>query len=230
MNSDNPSAKENPELDPASPRDVELSEEAIYKEKLKDYSISLEKMRDFSTDLFEKQLIYVAGGSIAASVWVIDKFLSGVQDGFIWVLLSWMAWGGTIVVNLLSHARAMMLYNRTLGEIVSENYDKIKADKRGEVIERFNHISLIFYFCGIISFGIFCSKSWKDFNRPKTSENNKIEIIDYNKNKIENKLDSLIKEIHSSKLLIMQPNSDGTRGAVPAPGPAPSNGGSKPKS
>lgn len=212
MNSDNLSAKENPQTDQDSAKNEEIFDEPSYKEKLKDYSTSLEKMRDLSTNLFEKQFIYVAGGSIAASVWVIDKFLSGVQNGFIWVLLSWMAWGGPIVVNLLSHARAMVLYNRTLGEIVMDNYDKIKADKRGNTIERFNHLSLIFYFCGILCFGIFCSKSWKDFNKPKTSESYKIEIIDHNKDKIENKLDSLIKKIHSSKLLVMQPNSEGTRG------------------
>lgn len=226
MNSDNPSAKENQQTEQDSTKN-EREVPDSFKEKLQEYKVTLEKMRDLSADLFEKQLIYISGGSLAGSVIVIDKFLNGVQNGFILVLVSWLFWGATIVINLLSHSKARTLYNRTIGEIIMDEYEKEKADERAMIVEYYNKASTYSYVIGVICFLIFFLMNMKQLNKPTLSQNNKIEII--GNQKLEKKLDSLIQQINSSKLLIMDPNSEGTRGAVPAPGPAPSNGGSKPK-
>jgi len=92
-----------------------------------------------------------------------------------------------MVINLFSHSKARNLYNHTLGEIIMEKYDKEKADKRAIIVERYNKSSLYSYLIGVICFLIFFLTNLTQLNKPKASENNKIQIIE--NQIIEKKLD-----------------------------------------
>ncbi|RYE52364.1 MAG: hypothetical protein EOP48_16665 [Sphingobacteriales bacterium] len=47
-----------------------------FKEEIKEYKNYLDKVIDKASDLFEKQLIYVAAGTIAGSVFIVESRLT----------------------------------------------------------------------------------------------------------------------------------------------------------
>jgi len=138
----------------------------IYYEEVGKYRLQVEHMRDMSAKLFEKQLIYVTAGTIAASVFIMDRFLNGVQRGIWLILISWGLLGATILINLLSHFFAGYLYNKIIGDLINRRFDSTKADNRVNKIMFFNIISLISYFIGIAFFAFYLTINIKGFNKP----------------------------------------------------------------
>jgi len=175
-----------------------------YHKALNDYRISVEKMRDMSINLFEKQLVYVAGGSLVGSAYIIDRFLKGVQVDFNWVLLSWFLWGLAIVINMLSHNRAMVLYNRTLGDIVEDNYDVERANSRAKEVGCINYVTIGCYFIGVVFFMIFVWINRSEFNRQISKDGSAIELLDHYSGSVKNKMDSLMFKIHSLEVEFLE--------------------------
>jgi hypothetical protein len=142
-----------------------LVREEAYKLEIKEYKTYLDKVIEKASDLFEKQLIYVAAGTIAGSVYIVEKFLAGTQH-LLWLLLFvWGLCGGTILVNLLSHYFSMKWNTNTKNEI-NQNLDyKAKEPHRIKNIDRLNVASLIMYFLGLVAFIFYIGLNIKDMNK-----------------------------------------------------------------
>lgn len=166
-----------------------------FHEELEKYRIQIEYMRNKSNELFEKQLIYVSAGTIAGSIFIMDRFLSGIQRGFLFVIISWALLAAGIIVNLLSHFFASNFYNRTIGEITNDRFDNEKADRRARGIHTFNVISLILYFLGLAFFIGYVIEDMQDFNKPhkgnSISEDAWISTYENNKDKEKVKLENM---------------------------------------
>lgn len=112
-----------------------------------------------SQDDFEKQLVYISGGALTVSMFLIEKVVKDLPHAKCkWILITcWTMLGFTLVVNLLSHFLCINFNYKTIEEIDADNYNPVKARRRNRVIKAINVSTFITLVLGIILLIIFTS-------------------------------------------------------------------------
>lgn len=112
-----------------------------------------------SQDDFEKQLVYISGGALTVSMFLIEKVVKDLSRADCkWVLITcWTMLGFTLVVNLLSHFLCINFNYKTIEEIDADNYNPAKARRRNGIIKVVNVSTFITLILGIILLIIFTS-------------------------------------------------------------------------
>jgi hypothetical protein len=146
---------------------------ALYRKNIEAYKAEVAKVIEKSNDMFEKQLIYVAAGTIAASVFIVEKFLPNIRAGFIFLLLCWACCGVAIIVNMLSHYINMLILPKTLEELnnaETSEFDPAKADKRRKITKIINGVTLFIYVIGLGFFVTYIIINIDNMNNDKSTK------------------------------------------------------------
>lgn len=94
-----------------------------------------------SAKQFDKQILYIASGSIGISFSFIQKIVDLSKSGYNWLLItSWITLTIVVLLSLTSHYIAFKALNKQLELFYQEN--KIKAQKLNNVV-KFLNISMI---------------------------------------------------------------------------------------
>jgi hypothetical protein len=128
-------------------------------ESLKNYADELKLLIQKSHDSFERQLNYISAGALGISMLFVEKVVKDIQQTKSnWLLISsWAFFTLTLISNLISHIYTSNKHDKTLSEIYSENYNYKAAAERNRHIKRWNMISVVLLFIGIILQIIFIS-------------------------------------------------------------------------
>lgn len=112
-----------------------------------------------SQDDFEKQLSYISAGALGVSMFLIEKIVKDLSNAHCkWILIvSWSLLGFTLIGNLLSHYFCINFNYKTIEEIDSERYDRVKAEKRNSYVKFINTSTVFALVIGIIFLIIFTS-------------------------------------------------------------------------
>ncbi|GEM_PF-3077204 len=176
-----------------SESDANNIEEEEYKEQVAEYEVKLKayhiqqekyvkyldayrteigKVIEKSNDMFEKQLIYVAAGTLAASVLIVEKFLPDIRNDFNYLLLSWAFCGAAIVLNMVSHYFNMVVLPNTIKELHSAEgtgFNPDNANKRRSITKYLNGFTLAIYFAGLGFFVTYVVNNMENMNKPKVT-------------------------------------------------------------
>lgn len=112
-----------------------------------------------SQDDFEKQLVYISGGALTVSMFLIEKVVKDLPHASCkWVLIAcWTMLGFTLIVSLLSHFLCINFNYKTIEEIDADTYNPFKARQRNRIIKTINVSTFITLVLGIILLIIFTS-------------------------------------------------------------------------
>lgn len=142
--------------------------EDSYRKALEEHTESIEKYKSqladlklSSGDLFEKQLSYIGAGALGFSMLVIEKLFKYIQptDYKELLITSWVCFGSTLLLNLISHLHAGYLHNKSISEIDNKNYDPNTINNRNKNINYVNYTSVAILLIGISCFIIYASKN-----------------------------------------------------------------------
>ncbi|MFA6059611.1 MAG: hypothetical protein WC756_15500 [Taibaiella sp.] len=129
-----------------------------------------------SSDYFEKQVIYVAAGTLTAMVFILDKFFKNSDINYNLIFYSWAFCGGTIVINLVSHFAAVHVFKHIHRKLPAKTKQEEKIlNRKLKFSLYFNLVSLISYFIGIIVFFVFIKQNINYLNLPQNIHK-KVEI------------------------------------------------------
>ena len=120
--------------------------------QIKEYEKELRTLIDKSNEYFEKQLSYISAGALGLSMIIVEKLVKDLGGAKCkWILfLSWSLLALSLISNLVSHVFTSSKHNKTLKEIVNDEYDYTKAKKRNGEIIVWNIFSIIFLLSGIV--------------------------------------------------------------------------------
>lgn len=112
-----------------------------------------------SQERFEKQLSYISAGSLVLSMAFIKDIVKNIANSEYRGLLicGWFLLGITLIINCISHIRAVDLHNKTIREINNDKYDNIKVSRRYREITCVNWLTVITLALGICLIIIFSS-------------------------------------------------------------------------
>jgi len=112
-----------------------------------------------SQDTFEKQLSYIAAGSLALSIGFIKDIVNiGIADYKGLLVTGWVLLGITLLANCISHIRAADLHSKTINEInynkddpnrTARRYREISCWNWGTVVTLVGGIGMIIFFVSI---------------------------------------------------------------------------------
>jgi len=149
-----------------------------YEKLIQLYREELVSLKHTSNDLFEKQLSYISAGALGLSMIVVDKVFKDISNTT-WketLIISWICFGATLIINLVSHLYAGNMHNRNIADIDNDKYDQQLATRRNFQINVVNYISVIMLFIGICCFITYTSKNIYSMNNKKakstTTQNN----------------------------------------------------------
>ena len=128
---------------------------------LSEYRKELAALKESSGNFFEKQLSYISAGALGLSMIVVDKLFKNILDT-VWkplIIVSWICFGLTLFINLISHLYAGSLHNKSISDIDNEKYDQKTVKTRNFHIDLVNYISVAILFIGICCFVIYISKN-----------------------------------------------------------------------
>lgn len=102
-------------------------------------------------EAFEKQLSFIAAGSLTLSVGFIHDIVKNFEKSSNKVLIGigWTLLVLTLLVNLISHMIAARNANTGIGEINLNKYDPLKIEVRNKRVVRMNWVSVILMIIGI---------------------------------------------------------------------------------
>jgi hypothetical protein len=148
------------------------------------------RIKEKSEDDYEKNLVYIAAGTLVLSLTFIEKIVNIKDSNAIWFLiLSWFFLSITLLTNLISHQLSSH-YNTTCRQLYSDCDDddidsmkriNQKAESYNTRLTRINWGTTASLIIGIFLLVIFCS-----INAYRTS---------VHKNNISNKIDTMSNEI-----------------------------------
>ena len=123
-------------------------------ERLGEFRRELASLKDSSANLFEKQLSYISAGALGLSMVVIEKLFKDISITTYKpiIISSWICFGLTLFINLISHLYAGYLHNKSIKDIDDDNYTPQTVIKRNNQIEIVNCVSVIFLLAGICTF------------------------------------------------------------------------------
>jgi len=198
-----------------------------------------------SDDAFEKQISYISSGALGLSFILVEKLIPDIIGSSLKILLflGWVCLAGSLLINLLSHRIASKLHGQTITEIanyiktsagedvIGPLYDGEVANKRRNVIGKYNQTSIWLLFggiCLIMSFtgfnlsGIKKEDEIKSRNIVIFGSNNQLNMPDSNNIPDLSKQNGndLNKGLQGSPLpIVPAPNTDNNRGFEGSPAP-----------
>lgn len=127
--------------------------------QLADFRAHSEATLNKSQDDFEKQLVYISGGALAVSMFLMEKVVKDLAKAECkWLLIAcWATLGFTLIVNLLSHFLCVQFNYKTIEEIDADTYNFSKARTRNRIVKIINAATLVTLISGIILLIIFTS-------------------------------------------------------------------------
>lgn len=145
-----------------------------YKQELGIYKTELKQVITKSNELFEKQLVYVAAGTIAVSAYIAEKFLKDVPNQFNLLLFCWASCGLAIILNMISHYINMIILPKTLDELSKDNFNENNANDRRRCSNIINFATILLYGIGLLFFTTYITLNFENMNREnKSISNNK---------------------------------------------------------
>jgi hypothetical protein len=160
---------------------VAAKEEAYNKavDALYEYRKELAGLKESSSNFFEKQLSYISAGSLGLSMVVVDKLFKNIAlTEYKWlIIISWIGFGLTLFINLISHLYAGHLHNKSIKDIDDNNYDQSIVENRNSNIDFVNCISVVILFVGICCFILYTSINTYSMSTP---DNNKVTATENN--------------------------------------------------
>jgi uncharacterized integral membrane protein len=122
----------------------------------------LSRIKEKSEDDYEKNIIYIAAGTLVLSLTFLEKVVNLKESNAVWFLiLSWILLSLTLLGNLVSHQLSSMYHERcrllyaACGNNTEEADGKVK--KYNSNILKLNWGTTISLFLGILLLVIFCS-------------------------------------------------------------------------
>jgi uncharacterized integral membrane protein len=122
----------------------------------------LARIKEKSEDDYEKNIIYIAAGTLVLSLTFLEKVVNLKESNAVWFLiLSWILLSITLLGNLVSHQLSSMYHERCrllyadAGNDTKEADGKVKKYNRN--ILKLNWGTTITLFLGILLLVIFCS-------------------------------------------------------------------------
>ncbi|GAB4093560.1 hypothetical protein [Flaviaesturariibacter terrae] len=117
---------------------------------------SLLRTNEKTQETFEKQLSYLAAGTIGLSLVVLKDIipLSGARC-LVMLSFSWLALTACLLVNLFSHRVSYKSHYKTITEIQDGDYDSDRAINRNRVVDIYNRSTVWLLFLGILLFLVF---------------------------------------------------------------------------
>lgn len=141
---------------------------------INDFRKELVGLKYDSGNFFEKQLSYISAGALALSMVVVETVFKDISTtrwiGYL--ILSWACFGGTLVINLLSHLLAGTMHNKTISDIDLDKYSSERTKRRNFAINSVNYICV-----GLIMIGIFCFVFYTSKNIYAMNTKNKTIVI-----------------------------------------------------
>lgn len=137
------------------------------------------KIKEKSDDDYEKNIVYIAAGTLVLSMTFLEKIIKvETSSGIVLLIISWSLLALTLLCNILSHQLSSWFHEICLdlydkcGELSSESSDEEKtahkeksdfADRKFEsynsTIRILNWTTTLSLFFGILFMIIFCSKN-----------------------------------------------------------------------
>ena len=78
------------------------------KKESDDYFKYLEERRDFSEEIFEKMVVYVAGGGLVLTIGFVKDIVNLETVEFLnYLFATWILFAMTLLLNLISHRTAI---------------------------------------------------------------------------------------------------------------------------
>jgi hypothetical protein len=112
-----------------------------------------------SDDDYEKNITYIAAGTLVLSLTFIEKIVSLNKSYAIWTLItSWVILVLTLLTNLVSHQLSSLFHEKTIEDFDKEdvNIDK-NIIRRNRIIRSINWATTFSLITGIIFLILFCS-------------------------------------------------------------------------
>lgn len=158
---------------------------------------AIDKIKQKSDDDYEKNVVYIAAGTLVLSMTFLEKIIKVESSTYIWILI--VGWGFlalTLLCNLLSHQLSSLFHERCRdlyekceepGENAAEAdvqaYNTSLADandrfeKYNSIIRYLNWTTTFSLFIGIALLVVFCSANALKANSNKITNNNLIDSI-----------------------------------------------------
>jgi hypothetical protein len=156
---------------------------------------ALDKIKEKSEDDYEKNLVYIAAGTLVLSMTFLDKIIK-VDDasGVVFLILSWGLLALTLLGNLVSHqlssafhSECRLLYAECSEELPEDASAELitalaeaqtkaetRLDKCNKIMVRINWSTTISLFVGISLLVTFCSiNAWVASHKKQETINNK---------------------------------------------------------
>lgn len=120
---------------------------------------ALEDAKQKSNEFYEKNILYIAAGTLVLSLTFIEKIITLSKSFAVWTLIvSWMFLALTLLVNLLSHHISTLSHDKAISYHDQNDpkiLDKIESDNK--IIRGMNWFTTFGLMIGIIFLIIFCS-------------------------------------------------------------------------
>ncbi|WP_144888641.1 hypothetical protein [Lacibacter cauensis] len=119
----------------------------------------LANIKDKSDDDYEKNITYIAAGTLVLSMTFIEKIVTLNKSNSIWILIfSWSVLVLTLLTNLISHQLSSLFHENTINEYDESNPKMLTNIKsRNRIIRRINWSTTFGLTLGLILLVIFCS-------------------------------------------------------------------------
>ncbi len=119
----------------------------------------LAEIKGKSDDDYEKNITYIAAGTLVLSMTFIEKIVTLNKSYAIWTLIiSWTILVLTLLVNLISHQLSSLFHEKTIEDFDNDDpkiFDNIKA--RNKIIRSINWGTTFGLTTGIVFLILFCS-------------------------------------------------------------------------
>jgi len=120
---------------------------------------ALDNVKQKSYGFYERNITYIAAGTLVLSLTFIEKIVELNKSYVIWTLIvCWSILALTLLVNLLSHQISCLFHDKTINDFDNKDPEisrKIKS--RNKIIGMMNWVATFGLIIGIIFLIIFCS-------------------------------------------------------------------------
>jgi hypothetical protein len=137
------------------------------------------RIKEKSEDDYEKNIIYIAAGTLVLSLTFLEKIVNLSESSAVWFLIwSWILLSITLLGNLVSHQLAAYYhekYRLLYAECVDDmSLPDLKLKKYNGIMLKLNWSTTITLFFGIAMLVTFCSINAYHKTNPKIDNNKKM--------------------------------------------------------
>ena len=140
---------------------------------LSGYLADLKESQSKNNDLFEKQLSYIAGGTLAVSPFILERLVDFHQANFKLLLFTaWLLVISSLMSGLISAYKGVNLIRKSVLELNAAllnrgAFNSDVSNRRFRIIEILNISSIIFLMAGIILFFTFIGLNQMNMSEEK---------------------------------------------------------------